>query len=78
MRPALDLLARVGPLPKGQIVDLGCGDGAMGAGLAARFNRPVGGVDTSPAMLQKAEATGATPVLIVLLLQTGPAPIHPP
>jgi trans-aconitate 2-methyltransferase len=32
-RPALDLLARVPPLPPGDVVDLGCGAGAVAADL---------------------------------------------
>lgn len=54
LRPALDLLAQVGVLPKGDVVDLGCGDGAAGAALKARFGRALVGVDASPAMLAKA------------------------
>ncbi|MBW0156882.1 methyltransferase domain-containing protein [Sedimentimonas flavescens] len=60
LRPALDLLARVGDLPKGKVVDLGCGAGAAGPALAARFaDRKIVGVDNSPAMLSEAAATGA-------------------
>lgn len=55
LRPALDLLAQVGDLPPGDIVDLGCGDGAAAAALAARFaGRALIGVDNSAAMLAKA------------------------
>lgn len=50
--PALDLMAQVGPLPTGAVVNLGCGDGAAGAALAARFpGRALVGVDASAAML---------------------------
>ena len=59
LRPALDLLAQVGPLPDGEIVDLGCGAGVVGPALKARFKAPVIGVDSSPAMLEKAAKTGA-------------------
>jgi trans-aconitate 2-methyltransferase len=59
LRPALDLLAQVGTLPDGAVVDLGCGAGAVGPALAARFARPVLGVDASPAMLDSARGTGA-------------------
>jgi trans-aconitate 2-methyltransferase len=38
LRPALDLLSRVGGLPEGQVIDLGCGPGAVGPALAARFS----------------------------------------
>lgn len=59
LQPALDLLARVGDLPKGHIIDLGCGDGAAAAALATRFtDRKIIGVDSSPAMIAKAAATG--------------------
>ncbi|MGQ0567499.1 MAG: methyltransferase domain-containing protein [Gemmobacter sp.] len=58
LRPALDLLAQVGPLPDGPVIDLGCGDGGVGPALAARFGA-VEGVDASPAMLARARAGGA-------------------
>jgi trans-aconitate 2-methyltransferase len=55
LRPALDLLAQVAGLPAGEVVDLGCGDGAAAAALAARFpGRGLVGVDSSAAMLAKA------------------------
>lgn len=60
LRPALDLLARVPALPQGRIVDLGCGAGAVGPALSERWpERKLIGVDSSPAMLEKAAATGA-------------------
>ncbi|MEI4472546.1 methyltransferase domain-containing protein [Frigidibacter sp. MR17.24] len=60
LRPALDLMARVGALPEGSIVDLGCGSGAVGPALAARFaGRVLTGIDTSSSMLERARATGA-------------------
>lgn len=56
LRPALDLLAQVGDLPAGDVVDLGCGDGAASAALATRFaGRRLVGVDSSAAMLGKAQ-----------------------
>ena len=56
LRPALDLLAQIGDLPKGDIVDLGCGDGAASAALKLRFpDNPLIGLDNSPAMLAKAQ-----------------------
>ena len=59
LQPALDLLARVPAIPKGQVIDLGCGDGAAAAALSTRFvDRKIIGVDSSPAMLTKAAATG--------------------
>lgn len=55
LRPAVDLLARVGDLPQGDVVDLGCGDGAVAPLLAARLpGRRLIGVDASPAMLAQA------------------------
>lgn len=56
LRPALDLLGQVPELPAGDVIDLGCGDGAVGEALAARFtpDHPVIGVDASAAMLAKA------------------------
>lgn len=60
LRPALDLLARVPLLGAGDVVDLGCGSGAAGAALKARFpDRRLIGVDASPDMLAKAAASGA-------------------
>jgi trans-aconitate 2-methyltransferase len=59
LRPALDLLAQVPEVPAGDVIDLGCGDGAVAADLAMRFGaRWLVGVDTSAAMLQKARETG--------------------
>lgn len=55
LRPALDLLAQVGDLPLGDVIDLGCGDGAASGALATRFpDRARIGVDGSPTMLDKA------------------------
>lgn len=60
LRPALDLLAQVGDLPPGDIIDLGCGDGAAAAALAGRFpDRRLVGVDASPAMLERASGYDA-------------------
>lgn len=59
LRPALDLLAQAGELPAGAVVDLGCGDGAVGPALAARFaGRSLVGVDNSQAMLTTARGLG--------------------
>lgn len=61
LRPALDLLAQVDGLPAGDVVDLGCGDGAVAGPLRARFpGRRVVGVDASPAMLAQARGYDAT------------------
>ncbi|WP_367890129.1 methyltransferase domain-containing protein [Rhodobacter calidifons] len=55
LRPALDLLAQVPDLPRGEIVDLGCGDGAVGPALLSRYPaRSLVGVDSSDAMLANA------------------------
>ena len=60
LRPALDLLAQVSDLPAGDVVDLGCGDGAVAGLLRARFpGRRLVGVDASPAMLARAEGYDA-------------------
>ena len=60
LRPALDLLMNAGTLPAGDVVDLGCGDGAAAQALAARWpKRRLIGVDLSPAMLAKAKGYGA-------------------
>ena len=55
LRPGLDLLNAVGQMGAGDVVDLGCGNGAIGEALKARAGgRDVIGVDGSPAMLEKA------------------------
>lgn len=59
LRPALDLIQRIGAVPQGDVVDLGCGPGPVGEALAARFaGHRILGVDASAAMLEKAKATG--------------------
>lgn len=65
LRPALDLIAQIGEVPRGDVVDLGCGNGAVAADLAARFcaggpeeRRRLIGIDTSVSMLAEAEALG--------------------
>jgi trans-aconitate 2-methyltransferase len=55
-RPFVDLLELVDPVPAGRVVDLGCGTGA----LTVQLHRATGaattlGVDSSAAMLEKAE-----------------------
>jgi trans-aconitate 2-methyltransferase len=56
LRPALDLLNRVGALPDGPVMDLGCGNGAAGPALSERFrpDRRIEGLDASPAMIEVA------------------------
>lgn len=59
LQPALDLLARVGSVPEGDVIDLGCGNGPVGPALAARFGtRRLIGMDNSPAMLARAAERG--------------------
>lgn len=79
LRPALDLLARVPALPgQGDVVDLGCGSGAAGSALAARYpGRRLIGVDASPAMLDRAREIAAYAAL-VQADATGWAPAAPP
>lgn len=62
LRPALDLLAQVGDLPpEGDVIDLGCGDGAAAPALRARFGgRRILGVDRSAAMLERAAGYDVT------------------
>ncbi|MFK7938608.1 MAG: methyltransferase domain-containing protein [Roseovarius sp.] len=58
----MDLLNAVGQMGAGDVVDLGCGNGALAKALSARAaGRDVIGVDASPAMLEKArQAQGYT------------------
>ncbi len=56
LRPLLDLLMQVGGLPQGDIVDLGCGNGAASAALKQRYPKhALTGLDASPAMLAEAK-----------------------
>lgn len=58
-RPFLDLISLLPPGIGGKLVDLGCGDGANTAVAAEHVGAAsVVGVDSSPAMLDKARATG--------------------
>jgi trans-aconitate 2-methyltransferase len=57
LRPALDLLARVGTLAPARVADLGCGTGNVTRILAQRWPKAtVWGVDSSPEMLRAASA----------------------
>jgi len=57
LQPALDLLGRVGGLPEGDVIDLGCGAGNVARALRARFaGHGLVGVDTSDTMLAEARA----------------------
>jgi trans-aconitate 2-methyltransferase len=59
LRPALDLLAQVGELPAGDVIDLGCGDGAVAGALRVRFpGHRLIGVDASASMLANAADKG--------------------
>jgi trans-aconitate 2-methyltransferase len=65
LRPAVDLLAQVPDLPAGEVVDLGCGAGAAGPALRARFpDARLVGLDASASMLARAEAAGCHDALI--------------
>jgi trans-aconitate 2-methyltransferase len=56
-RPFADLLARVGAVSPGHVVDLGCGPGHLTAVLAERWpEAQVLGVDNSPEMIAAANA----------------------
>ncbi len=76
LRPALDLIAALPPLPAGDIVDLGCGAGASGPALS-ELGRAVHGVDLSPAMLAEARATGAYRALVQADIATWTADAPP-
>jgi len=58
LRPALDLLDRIGAYEPGLVVDAGCGPGTVIPHIARRWPRArVVGVDASPEMLREAEAS---------------------
>lgn len=58
-RPFVDLLARVGAPEPREVVDLGCGPGNLTALLRRRWPAArVRGVDSSPAMVERARAAG--------------------
>ncbi|PTV93865.1 trans-aconitate 2-methyltransferase [Rhodobacter aestuarii] len=59
LRAACDLLAQVGPLPEGAVVDFGCGAGEAGVALSERFKtRKLVGIESAKPLLKKATATG--------------------
>jgi trans-aconitate 2-methyltransferase len=61
LRPALDLLLRLGEPPDGDVVDLGCGDGAVAEPLRQVLpDRHIVGVDNSSAMLSHAQGYDET------------------
>jgi trans-aconitate 2-methyltransferase len=60
LRPGFDLLSRIGDLPPGPIVELGCGTGVHTRAIAERWpDRAVSGVDASPEMLAQAASRGS-------------------
>jgi len=63
LRPAIDLLRSVGPLPEGAVIDLGCGSGAVGPALQ-QLGRKLVGVDLSETMLDQARRTGCYDELV--------------
>lgn len=77
LRPALDLLRSIGPLPEGDVIDLGCGAGAVGPALG-QLRRRLVGVDSSPEMLDHAERSGSYDVVEETDLATWQAETPPP
>ncbi len=60
LRPALDLLARIGVAAPAEVVDLGCGAGNVAQHLARRWPAArIEGVDGDAAMLERARAATA-------------------
>ena len=58
-RPFFDLVARIGAVNPGHVVDLGCGPGQLTASLAERWPEAmVLGIDSSADMIRAAEAAG--------------------
>lgn len=77
-RPFADLLARVGADDPREVVDLGCGSGALTAGLATRWpGARVTGVDSSPAMIDAAQPYASPRVSFVLGDLAAWRPVHP-
>jgi trans-aconitate 2-methyltransferase len=67
-RPFWDLAALIdASAPVGSLVDLGCGSGELTAGLAERLAAGITtGIDSSPAMLERAAASGSDSVTFEL------------
>jgi trans-aconitate 2-methyltransferase len=78
-RPALDLMVQLpGDLEPANIWDLGCGTGEHAAVLAARHpNCTVHGLDSSPAMLERARATRARVTWVQGDIATFAPPVPP-
>ncbi len=76
-RPFYDLTARVGATDPDYVVDLGCGSGELTALLADRWpTATVHGIDSSPAMIEKARAhRGAALTFEVADLRTWRPPV---
>ncbi|HEY6748427.1 MAG TPA: methyltransferase domain-containing protein, partial [Mycobacteriales bacterium] len=66
-RPFHELVARVGAVTPGRVVDLGCGDGSLTETLAARWpSASVVGVDSSESMLASAAVRASGRLSFVL------------
>jgi trans-aconitate 2-methyltransferase len=66
-RPFHELVARIGAVAPGRVVDLGCGDGSLTETLAARWpDASVLGVDSSEEMLASASARKSDRLAFVL------------
>ncbi|GAB2597526.1 methyltransferase domain-containing protein [Microlunatus antarcticus] len=77
-RPFVDLTARIGAASPRTVVDLGCGSGALTAGLAERWpTAHVTGVDSSPAMIEAAEPYAGPRVSFVQADLVGWRPAEP-
>jgi trans-aconitate 2-methyltransferase len=76
LRPAIDLAIRIDhPCPK-RVIDLGCGTGNALPALAARFpEAELVGVDSSPAMLEKASSAGFRTQLSDIETWSPPEPV---
>lgn len=78
LRPGFDLMARVGELPKGPLVELGCGTGVHARAIAERWpGRAMTALDSSQEMLKQASAEASPIDWVEADLQTW-APSEPP
>lgn len=76
LRPAVDLAARMDHACPRRVIDLGCGTGSALPVLAARFpEAELVGVDSSPAMLEKASSEGFTTQLADIGTWSPPEPV---